>query len=111
MIDNHIISQEEQNNEKLMPTNTQNTGLKMELNLSIEDLRNLAILKYGSVGAFARKMGITQPLGTRLLNGSYIPLRAKSIQKIADCLEVSPVMITRIYDGLKEKKKQAVMKE
>lgn len=74
---------------------------KADLNLTIEDVRKLALLKFGSITNFSRKLGITKGLGSRFLSGDYIPLKASSIQKIADVLEIDAVVLCQIYDELK----------
>lgn len=77
------------------------------LGLSINDVRNIALLKFDSISGFGRALGITQGMASRLLSGDYIPLKPESIKKIADCLNIDSILLTQIYAHCKIKKEIA----
>lgn len=81
--------------------NRKSTLKNNNITLSISDIRNIAILRYGSVSGFGRAIGITHGTASQLLSGKYIPVRPEGIKKIADALGVDIVFLTQIYSELK----------
>lgn len=77
------------------------------MELSIDDVKKIAILKFGSVTKFGRKLGVTKSCASILLSGKYVPLKIESIKKIANVLEIEPLLLQRIYDNLKLKRQEA----
>lgn len=96
MVDNLTNSQAniEQVKAKVIPHNASDC-------LTIEDIRKIAILKYTSISGFGRKLGVTQCMASRLLSGSYVPLTAESIKKIADVLAIDAVVLSQVYERCK----------
>jgi hypothetical protein len=82
---------------KLSSENNNTNTSKNDLKLTMSDIRNLAVLKFGGVNAFGRALGVTSGLASRLLSGDYIPLKPETIHRIADCLGVDAVTLTQIY--------------
>lgn len=105
MEDNNTIIKNNGINTNLTEDKQKQLSFKIDMTLSIDDVRKQALLLYGSVSGFSRKLGITHGLGSRLLSGSYVPLRASGIQKISDALHIDPIILTRIYDDITYKKK------
>ena len=100
----HTFSQENEINGKLNTDNLNKIPQRVDLKLSMKDISNLAVLKYGGVNAFGRALGVTQGMASQLLSGNYVPLRAGSIHKIANCLGIDPVTLSQIYSEIKKER-------
>lgn len=106
-MENNNIQPNLQNNQikgKLSSLNANKIPSSSELNLNMNDVKNIAILKFGGVNKFGRALGVTSALASRLLSGSYIPLKPESIRKIANLLEIDPIVLTKIYDNIQYSK-------
>jgi len=64
-------------------------------------IREMAILKFGSINRFSKAMGVSRSMGSMLLSGQYIPLKITSLQRIADTIGINVILLTKIYEGLK----------
>ena len=95
---------QEEINTNITGESSSKPSFKAELTLTIDDVRKQALLRYGSVTSFGKKLGITHGLASRLLSGDYVPLKPSSIQKIADALNIDPIILTQIYDIIKFKR-------
>ena len=69
--------------------------------------RNTAIIRFGSIEKFSQELSVTRSMGSQLLSGKYIPLKPKTIQNIANILQVNVVLLTQTYEQLKEGNKSA----
>lgn len=100
MVDN-TFSHNNEIKQKLSSENGLEDYSKNDLNLTIKDIKHVALLRFGSVASFGRKLGVTLPMASRLLSGGYIPLKAKSIHRIAEALGIDPVILTQIYGNIR----------
>ena len=107
---NEQICEEKEINRKLKGgnENTPNSpGVfeKMTPPEKMDFYRNTAIVKFTSIGRFSRKLGVTRSMGSQLLSGTYLPLKPKTIQRIADVLQVNVILLAQTYSELRESKK------
>ena len=95
------------NNEDKQKSNITNENKPISrttLRLTLRDVSNLAVLKYGGVNAFGRALGINKSTASQVLSGAYIPVKAETIHKIADALNIDAVTLSQIYADHKEGK-------
>jgi hypothetical protein len=99
---NNTFPQEDQTEPKLNTSNKDLTPSQSDLRLNMHDVKNLAILKFGGVNAFGKALGVTKGMASVLLSGQYVPLREKTIKRIADCLGIDALQLSHIYSELKQ---------
>lgn len=78
--------------------------------VSIIDIKKLAILKYGSYGNIGKAFGVGQRRAWHILNGYFPPKSPNLIKRIADVLNIDAVILTKIFDSVAPKEKVSLDK-
>lgn len=72
--------------------------------LSFEFLKKSIRVRYGSLADCARAINMNRSELSQILSGAYIPQSIKVIQKLADALNINPIILTQFFcNALKNK--------
>jgi hypothetical protein len=85
------------------PIKATSKARKQKEQLSLDDFRRFINFKYGSEGAFARKMSWNVATASRLLNGNWIPQKVEVINKIAAELGFETAIIADLFTRLRSR--------
>lgn len=94
----NIIQQEMPINFKLTKKNNPNTP-------SLEDLRSIVNLRFESISAFGRALGVSRPRASQILLGYHVPAKPELIKKIAEVLNLDIVKLTQLFDNIRSGEK------
>ncbi len=74
------------------------------LNLEMNDLAKIVSFKFGSISNFGKKMGWGRARACQLLKGHELPVRHESIEKIAEVLDINVVILTQLFERVRNRK-------
>ncbi|MBA7491773.1 hypothetical protein ES702_02321 [subsurface metagenome] len=72
-------------------------GGNIQLALTLPDLAKLVIFKFGSLHNFGSKLGISRTYVCHILKGDQTLKKPDTIQKWADVLQISPIVLTQLF--------------
>ena len=97
--DTHSNPYEIKTRQKQSIQNNDNASIfdKNPSSLTLQDLAKLVIFKYGSIQNFSSELGISRGRGYQILKGIDKPRKPSTIKKIANVLEIDPVILAQLF--------------
>ncbi len=77
----------------------------INLSVSFRDLGKLAILRFGSITDFGKRLGVSRSRASQILNGLDCPKSPEQIKRIAEILDVDIVILTQLFSSVEWGKK------
>lgn len=81
------------------------TSPKEKEGYSLTDIRKIALLKYITYPKIGRAMGFGSKRAWHILHGLYLPKNPDIIRRVANALNIDPLVLTQIFEEERRKEK------
>ena len=73
--------------------------LQVSTDITLQFLKKSVVVRFGDIATGSRAMNMNRSELSQILNGLYIPKSIKVIQKLADGLQINPILLGRFFSN------------